>query len=166
MVPTSPYPNIAASYDLKIVGFRNPMSHFAPPIPRRMSHLAHIPSNSWRDRRVRFSKIVTIEVWLDSEIAHPGGLTHALQLRAKHDNDRVTRFGGRICAVFRHTFPAGGTWKNYSGKSCHLSKATFGGGTRRPTTWKNSRVVYPGRKRRNGSCWPPSTANARRTIQS
>jgi hypothetical protein len=43
MVPTSPYPNIAASYNLKIVGFRNPMSHFAPTVAGCMSHLAHNP---------------------------------------------------------------------------------------------------------------------------
>ena len=87
-----------------------------------------------------------------SEIVHPGGLTRASQLRAKHDNDRVTRFGGRICAVFRYTFPGGGTWKNYSGKSCHSSKATFDGGTRRRNTWKNLQLVYLNRNARNGSC--------------
>lgn len=62
MVPINPYPNIASSSKLKVVGFRNPMSYFAPLIPRCMSHLAHNRSNSWRDRRVRSSKIVTIEV--------------------------------------------------------------------------------------------------------
>jgi hypothetical protein len=54
MVPTSPYPNIAASYDLKIVGFRNPMSHFAPPVARYMSRLAHNSDYSFRDRRILF----------------------------------------------------------------------------------------------------------------
>jgi|SRR5580700_11340363 len=54
MVPTSPYPNIAASYDLKIVGFQNPMSHFAPTVARCMSYLAHNSDYSFRDRRVLF----------------------------------------------------------------------------------------------------------------
>src|SRR6202041_3398373 len=54
MVPTSPYPNIAASYDLKIVGFRNPMSHFAPTVARCMSHLAHNSDCSFGDRRILF----------------------------------------------------------------------------------------------------------------
>jgi hypothetical protein len=62
MVPNNPYPNIATSSKLKIVGFKNPMTHFAPLAARCMSHLAHNPDNSWRERRVRSSKTVTIEV--------------------------------------------------------------------------------------------------------
>jgi hypothetical protein len=48
-VPRSPYPNIALSSNLKIIGFRNPMSDFVPLAARCMSHLAHNPSNSWSD---------------------------------------------------------------------------------------------------------------------
>jgi hypothetical protein len=33
MVPTSPYPNIAVSSKLKIIGFRNPMSYSALLVP-------------------------------------------------------------------------------------------------------------------------------------
>jgi hypothetical protein len=50
MVPTSPYPNIVASSKPKIVGFRYPTSHNAPTLAGCMSHLAHNPSNWWRDR--------------------------------------------------------------------------------------------------------------------
>ena len=45
MVPTSPYPNIAASSKLKIVGFRNPISYFAPLGPRCLCRSAHNPNN-------------------------------------------------------------------------------------------------------------------------
>jgi hypothetical protein len=49
-VPINPYPNIAASYDLKIVGFRNPTHHFASLAPQFMSHLAHNSDNCGRIR--------------------------------------------------------------------------------------------------------------------
>jgi hypothetical protein len=47
-VPINPYPSIVVSCELKIVGFRKPMSHFAPTVAGCMSHFAHNPSNSHR----------------------------------------------------------------------------------------------------------------------
>jgi hypothetical protein len=63
MVPTSPYPNILASSKPKIIGFRNPMSHFAPTVAGCMSHLAHNPSNSWRDRVLFANRKMTFRGW-------------------------------------------------------------------------------------------------------
>jgi hypothetical protein len=51
MVPSNPYPNIATSYNPKIIGFRNPMIHSEPLAARCMSHLAHNPSNLWSEQR-------------------------------------------------------------------------------------------------------------------
>jgi hypothetical protein len=71
--------------ELKIIGFRNPMSHFEPLAARCMSHLAHNPDNSWTDSRVLFSKILTIEVWQDLEIAHPGAASTRRHYQSHHE---------------------------------------------------------------------------------
>ena len=49
-VPINPYPNIAVSSKLKIVGFRIPMNYLVPMAAQCMSHLAHSPNDSWSDR--------------------------------------------------------------------------------------------------------------------
>jgi hypothetical protein len=78
----------------------------------------------------------------------------------------ITHFSGRISAVFQHSFPGGATWKNSSRKSCHLSKATLDGGTRRRNTWKTLQVICPRLKRRSGNCWSPFTTSEREPTQS
>jgi hypothetical protein len=78
----------------------------------------------------------------------------------------ITHFSGRISAVFQHTFPGGATWKNSSRKSCHLSKATLDGGTRRRNTWKTLQVICPRLKRRTGNCSSPFTTSEREPTQS
>jgi len=55
-VPINPYPNIAVSSNLKIVGFEIPMNYLAPMAGQCMSHLAHNPSRSWMARRVILEK--------------------------------------------------------------------------------------------------------------
>jgi len=46
-VPIIPYPNILASSEPEILGFRIPMDHFEPPAPRCMFHSAHNLNNLW-----------------------------------------------------------------------------------------------------------------------
>ena len=71
----------------------------------------------------------------------------------------MTHFSGAVLAVFQSASPGGVTWRNYSRKSCHLRKATLGGGTRRRNTWKNLQAVCPMRNRGDGNCWSPSSPN-------